>query len=201
MCAPSNSPVMTRSRTTFQFACGSSVTYSPSSSKKPFSYAIASGAMSVSLMNPSLSSSFSSSSSALCALSAMPQHASTLKDTTLIRSLHIDEISFCFPRAKKKRCPPESTHGRRLRSAALPASPLLGLLSSGARCRSNHVVQQACHGAQTAEIAHFSGDLASIGARRAVATDHPQGTRNAATHEDRAIRFSIAMRASREYHV
>ena len=37
MCAPSSSPVITRSRMTFQLACGSSVTYRPSSSKKPFS--------------------------------------------------------------------------------------------------------------------------------------------------------------------
>ena len=33
MCAPSSSPVMTRSRRTFQLACGSSVTNRPSSSK------------------------------------------------------------------------------------------------------------------------------------------------------------------------
>ena len=33
MCAPSSSPVITRSSSTFQLACGSSVTIRPSSSK------------------------------------------------------------------------------------------------------------------------------------------------------------------------
>ena len=41
---------MIRSISTFQLACGSSVTVSPSSRKKPFSWAMASGAMSVSLL-------------------------------------------------------------------------------------------------------------------------------------------------------
>jgi hypothetical protein len=50
---------MTPSSSTFQFACGSSVTFRPSSAKKPFSLATASGAMSVSLMKPSFSAGFS----------------------------------------------------------------------------------------------------------------------------------------------
>ncbi|MNW05576.1 hypothetical protein D3C71_2018400 [compost metagenome] len=37
MCAPSSSPVITRSSSTFQLAWASRLTYSPSSSKKPFS--------------------------------------------------------------------------------------------------------------------------------------------------------------------
>ena len=52
---------ITRSSRIFQFACASSVTKRPSSSKKPSSCAITSGAQSVSLMKPSFSSSFSGS--------------------------------------------------------------------------------------------------------------------------------------------
>jgi hypothetical protein len=59
MCASSSSPAMTRSSSIFQLACASRVTNKPSSSKKPCSLAITSGAQSVSLMKPSSRSSFS----------------------------------------------------------------------------------------------------------------------------------------------
>src|SRR5690242_4081075 len=64
MWAPSSSPEITRSSRIFQFACASSVTSSPSSSKKPFSLAMTRGAQSVSLMKPNFSSVFSGLSAA-----------------------------------------------------------------------------------------------------------------------------------------
>ena len=44
MCAPSSSPSITRSSSTFQLACASTVTNRPSSSKKPFSWAMSDAA-------------------------------------------------------------------------------------------------------------------------------------------------------------
>ena len=77
--APSSSPDITLSNKIFQFACASSLTSSPSSSKNSFSFAITKGAQSVSLMKPNISSSFSTSSSSAVTVDRILAKAISIK--------------------------------------------------------------------------------------------------------------------------
>ncbi len=138
-CAPSSSPVMSRSRITFQFACGSSVTYSPSSSKKPFSYAMASGAMSVSLMKPIFSCSFSSFRLAACAGTPPSSTAASAMKTPRRRpSIPVRFTVNPAAREPKKTAGSSCTRSAHGRRRHCPDGPLLGPCS-------REVLQRLCH--------------------------------------------------------
>jgi hypothetical protein len=101
MCAPSSSPEMTRSSSTFQLACASTWTNRPSSSKKPLSWATSTGAQSVSLMKPNLSWSFSSFD---CAKAPDGKAAFTADMTAAVAAVADADLSWGRRRTLRARC-------------------------------------------------------------------------------------------------